>query len=267
VTDGGAEVPATLEPGLARRLAYERGVREEAHVAPQVARRRRRVILGVVVLVAAGTAAGILIPGGGPRHSGAPNTAAARTLEGVVTAADNLLANLGAPAPPGLDPATWALSAVPTRHAGSHLSLARAERPWLSPTAQPAPLSAADAARVLAGQSRLLARLFTGSLRRDTEQQLASIVADETRHPPVPSSPGGTKDLVWFSAEVTGNTARAEGQVEEWEQHDSLTRSGGTWHLTANLTTGELDVTAHLVRVGGAWRLTELDQAPYQEAT
>jgi len=37
--------------------------------------------------------------------------------------------------------------------------------------------------------------------------------------------------------------------------------------LRRTVTSGELDVTGRLLRVGGSWKITELDQGPYQQAT
>ncbi|MDA8292466.1 MAG: hypothetical protein M0Z33_12425, partial [Actinomycetota bacterium] len=165
---------------------------------------------------------------------------------------------------------SWALAGVGARGPVAHLRLARPGRAWVRPDGAVAYLDGAEAAAILASQSREVRAVASGALRAELLRELAAIVAGERRSSAGLSSPGGARPVRWLSVTRAGGTATVDGYVATWVEQTSVRRlpGPGERHVASeSVSYAEVEALASLASSGGTWRVVSLAEKPYQQAT
>lgn len=217
--------------------------------------------------------------------AGADSSSAQVAVESVVTEANNLFQNQGAPAPQGVTSAQWALAAdaplagnVAAMTAGmsatatqqslaaiddSH-GLATGEHVWVT-NGQLHLLSASDAGDIITQQTADAAQVFApGPLLQRLEGAISHFATEEETDPNYISSPGGARVIQWESVNIDQNNAVVQCVVLQWKQVDLASNSSsGTSSLNIGVSASEANEYATLTRnSSGQWQVVTLDPTP-----
>jgi hypothetical protein len=243
-------------------MRYERSGHVDSSKAPWSRRRRKLTLLVAVVVVAVGATVVGLIESNGHKQVVVIPSIARAYLE-----ANTLIQSLGSPTPIGASSPAWPLQGDRLLDATSAAKLVDPEHSWVNARGQIVALSRRAGAAILASQRTLAASVMTGSLLSDTDRQLAQIVAGEMKTPPTVSSPGGASIATWYSMTQHGNQASVDATLLVWLQQDVLVHSLTGPRLETSINQAEIEGRATLVRVHGSWKVSTLNQLPWQEAT
>jgi hypothetical protein len=245
-------------------VRYERSS-QGVESSPRARPTRRLVVAGSAVVLA-GAALGGLLVSASPSGSRPVASATSHGLENVVLEALVVQDDLGAPTPPGVTGASWALHSLPARPRGVISSFAIPTYQWVRSGAVQL-LDRKSGAALLAADRRDVALVAAGSLRSQFDSQLASIVQGEERSSASLSAPGGARLVRWYSVAVHGDRATVDGMLENWDEQVTVTGSAGHRRLRSSIQWSEIEALASLQRTSAGWRVTSLDEKPFQQAT
>jgi hypothetical protein len=223
-------------------------------------------VLAVTVgLLAAGAIAGFVASGSNATDPVSAHTA--HGLEAVVVETVVLESDLGAPTPPAFTSTSWALRSLARAARGSAGPLTVADYRWVGTDGTVHLLDAPAASAILSSQRSDISSVATGRFATSLDAQLASIVRGEQRSDASLSGPGGARVVQWYSVTRHGASATVDGVLEAWDERLAVTGAPGRRHVVPSMQFGEIEALATFTRTASGWRVSALDEKPYQQAT
>jgi hypothetical protein len=188
-----------------------------------------------------------------------------KATEQVFLAASVLIDNLGSPVPPPQLTAHWLLTSHPIARGGN--DVVASDYRWIDGNGHFVPLSANNGAVLQRSQAEVIARLFYGDAKNQTDAELTQVINEESGQSPKISGPGGASIVSWLRVNIVHNVATLEAHVNVWESTPTLQRRGSRADLVTQVNTSQVDALASMRRIGSHWMVTMMNQGPWQQAT